>query len=428
MRVLLFLSLFITLILASKDEASKQQHAKHYSSMCDSKDDDSDRHHTQEQNEENLGAEELAEANMHFSLDMYKHVSILTPAKKNVFFSPLSIAMSLSMLSLGAKSSTHKQLLRGLKIHHKQIQGEQIHKGYEQLLNTLTKPKKNLQLSIGNAIFLNSKLKVVSSFEDQAKQYYNAQVVATNFDNPNKAVKQVNDFVKDKTHGEITEMVNTFDKDTDMVLLNYVLLQAKWELSFNPQLTQIGNFSLDSCKQVQVHMMQNIALYKTYRDKDFKCEVLQLPYKDNAYLLLVVPEMETMQDVEAALSLTLIKKWKNSLANSFVRLRVPKVSLHTLLKLEQPLCEMGMGDLFNEKANFCGITSQTKVQISNAIHKSVLNIDENGTEAGGVTDIQIVPTALFPSFDVDRPFIAIVCSAETDSILFMGRIMDPTQK
>ncbi|MCP6508265.1 hypothetical protein NL478_26220, partial [Klebsiella pneumoniae] len=58
----------------------------------------------------------------------------------NIFFSPMSIAISFAMLSLGAKGNTHTQILEGLGFNITQITEAEIHKGFQHLLQTLNRP------------------------------------------------------------------------------------------------------------------------------------------------------------------------------------------------------------------------------------------------------------------------------------------------
>ncbi|XP_053545355.1 serine protease inhibitor A6 [Bombina bombina] len=429
MRIFFYLTCFLTLTLASRHSASKHISSKQNAS----KEDISSKKthpHKHGHNEETLAAKEVEEANFLFSLDMYKHLSSksVSSPEKNLFYSPLSISSTLAMLSLGAKHQTHSQILELLKLKHAKIEDKMIHKAYGNLLHVLDQPKSDLQFKFGNAIFVASNLKMVKSFVSQVKQYYQAEIMATNFSNGNAAEKKVNDYVRYKTKGKIDNIVEHLDPYTEMVLANYILFKGKWTDNFQSQLTHTRYFMLDSHTKVHVSMMNRIGLYKTFRDRTHQCQILQLPYKNNAFMLLIIPELGQIHTIEQILSKETVTKWIDSIASSFVNLYLPKFSISAVLQIKKTFSQMGMTDIFSEKADFSGIATKFNVKVSKAIHKAVLNINEYGTEATGATAIPVIPTALFPALMVDRPFILMIFNEETRSILFMGRVMDPTQK
>ncbi|MEE6526718.1 hypothetical protein FKM82_027511, partial [Ascaphus truei] len=240
--------------------------------------------------------------------------------------------------------------------------------------------------------------------------------------------KQINDYVKNKTNGKIEELVRDLDEDTKMVLVNYVFFKGEWEHPFHPDSTRVSNFSVDEHTEVEVPMMNHLGLYKIFRDLELGCEVIRLPYKNNTFMLLAIPELGKMHALEEALSIETIIRWKNSTQTRLVELYLPKFSFSYSLKLNEILGDIGMTDVFSDQADFSGITEDFKLKVSKAVHKAVLDVDEKGTEAAGATAIEMVPMALFPSHRVDRPFLLLICSQETNSILFMGRVVNPTEK
>ncbi|KAM4690566.1 serine protease inhibitor A6-like [Rhinophrynus dorsalis] len=411
MKVLLYLALSVTVIFSL-------HHDKHHDSHEEHKDEHHDHHITKAQ-------EQLKQANLQFALNLYRHVYKSTP--KNIFFSPLSVSIALAMLSLGARSDTQQQILHGLSFNQTKIK-EDIHELYEHLLQTLNEPKNNLQITIGNALFVEEKLRVLKSFFDKLEHQYRAELIGTNFRNTKKAVEQINNYVKNKTNGKIKELVKDLEEGIKLVMINHVFFKGKWEMPFHPDSTQLGRFSLDPNTSVEVPIMSHTDSYKILQDKDLPCTVLHLPYKSNAFMLIVVSELGKIHEVEKELSKEVLARWINSAAKTFVELRLPKFSISSSLNLKEILSDMGMTNMFTDDADFSGITKDVKLKVSKVFHKAVLDVDEKGTEAAGATAIEGVPMALFPTHKVDRPFITLLCTKDIHTMLFLGRIIDPTEK
>ncbi|KAG8449082.1 hypothetical protein GDO86_015944 [Hymenochirus boettgeri] len=369
----------------------------------------------------------VADGNSNFALTLFKKLTTDSEKspKQNVFFSPLSVSLTFSMISLGAKAETHKQILECLSLKQAKIKENQVHETFKHLIQELNDPKNNYKLNIGNSLFIKENVEILKSFENDLKNYYQADVVPTNFQDSEHAKQQLNDYVQNKTHGKIKEIIQNLDSDTEMVLMNYVLYKGEWAETFAPILTQRWDFSIDAVTKVKVPMMNRMGLYKTYKDKDRHCDVIELPYKNETVMLVVVPELGKINEV--SLTWKDITHWSNNLINSFVDLYMPKFSVSSKLSLKDTLSHMGITNIFTDNADLSGISEKVKLKVSKASHSAVLDVNEYGTEAVGATSANVIPTKLFPSFTVDRPFLLIIYNNALDSFLFMGKVMDPTE-
>lgn len=145
---------------------------------------------------------------------------------------------------------------------------------------------------------------------------------------------------------------------------------------------------------------------------------------------------------------------------SSVDLFMPKFSITATSKLKGILQEMGIVDAFSDKADFSGMTEEVKVKASDVcidlflpleappmvdkpnefensreshfesnlqvVHQAVLSVDEKGTEAAAATTIEIMPMSLPDTVMLNRPFLVLIVEDSTKSILFMGKITNPT--
>ncbi|KAE8586331.1 hypothetical protein XENTR_v10021633 [Xenopus tropicalis] len=414
MRGLPYILFFITCIFASHNDNSHQEHANGHAGG-------------------KIAQEALGSANIDFALNLYKHLVTKTQAEKestqkNIVFSPLSILTAFSMLLLGAKSESHQQILSGLSLNQTQVPEEDMHEAFEHLLQVLNRPKSDLQVKIGNAVFVEDTLKILDSFVQEIEHHYHAEIFPSHFKNPAEAEKQINDFVNNKTEGRIQELVKDLSEATKLVVINFILFNAEWQNPFSSFFTHSRQFSVDENTTVEVQMMSKTDLYQFYKDEKIPCSVLQLPYKNNASMLIIVPELGKIHEVEEALSVETLKRWTSSAEKSFFELFLPKFSISSSLKLKDILTDMGMGIIFTDAADFSGISENSRLKLSKVVHKAVLNVAENGTEAAAASAVEGVLTSLMVQFVVDKPFITLICSQEPYSILFMSRVIDPTEK
>lgn len=163
----------------------------------------------------------------HFAHSMYR---VLTQQSNtsNIFFSPVSIATALAMVSLGAKGDTHTQILRGLEFNLTEIAEADIHDGFQNLLHTLNRPHSEHQLTTGNGLFLDQNLKLKEKFSEDVKTLYHAEAFPTNFSNPKEAEKQINAYVEKGTQGKIVDLVKDLGADTVLALVNYIFFRGKF--------------------------------------------------------------------------------------------------------------------------------------------------------------------------------------------------------
>ncbi|KAB0369000.1 hypothetical protein FD755_019005 [Muntiacus reevesi] len=168
----------------------------------------------------------LASSNTDFAFSLYKQLALENP-NKNVIFSPLSISIALGFLSLGARGSTLTEILEGLKFNLTETPETEIHQGFQHLLQTLNQPSNQLQLSVGNAMFVQEELKLLDKFIEDAQVLYASGAFSTNFKDPKVAKRLINDYVKNKTQGKIEDLFKDLDPLTKVILVNYIYFKGR---------------------------------------------------------------------------------------------------------------------------------------------------------------------------------------------------------
>ncbi|NXT75171.1 AACT protein, partial [Zapornia atra] len=362
-----------------------------------------------------------------FAFRFYKQ-AISKVADENVFFSPMSISTAFAMLAVGAKSTTLSQIFEGLGFDGlTETRIHDIHESFHKVLAVLNCADVNITLNIGNALFTAIGYEPQEKFLQNTKQFYDAEFFSSDFHKPEEATKQINKYAEEKTKGKIPELIDRLDPSTVLVLVNYIYFKAAWEKHFDPLRTYEDDFFVNTNASVRVNMMQRDSNYDSYYDQDLSCEVVELPYQGTARALLILPDDGKMKQVENAISMETICKWDSQLESRRLDLRLPKFSITGSYDVKDLFKEMGITDVFSSNADLSGISGSHNLQVSQAIHKAVLEVDEAGTEAAGATAI-ILNRLLRPTVTVkfNKPFIILISDKATGTTLFMGKIVNPT--
>ncbi|NXT25607.1 A1AT protein, partial [Syrrhaptes paradoxus] len=254
----------------------------------------------------------LVPSNADFAFSFYKLVAS-EATDQNIFFSPISISASFAMLALGAKSATLTQILEGLAFNLKKTQEQEIHEGFCQLLHMLNRSDSELQLSLGNALFIEETLKPLQKFLDDVKSFYESEVFSTDFNNSSVAENQINNYIEEKTNRKIVKLVENLDPLTAVVLVNYVFFKGHWEKPFSTLYTKQEDFFVDQKTSVKVDMMYRKGYYRNYFDEELSCWLVQIPYNGNGAALFVLPDEGKMKQVEDALLKKTVSKWEKFL-------------------------------------------------------------------------------------------------------------------
>lgn len=160
-----------------------------------------------------------------FALRLYKQLAAETPG--NIFFSPVSISSTLALLSLGAQADTPTQILEGLGFNLTEIPEADIHQGFQSLIRTLDLPSSKLEMKVGNSLFLDKQLKPQQHFLDNIREVYGALAFSANFTDSGTTRRQINDYLRKQTYGQVVDCLEEFAQDTLMVLLNYIFFKGK---------------------------------------------------------------------------------------------------------------------------------------------------------------------------------------------------------
>ena len=156
-----------------------------------------------------------------------------------------------------------------------------------------------------------------------------------------------------------------------------------------------------------------------------------MPYASGKFSMLIfLPSGDnTPDDVIDELSPGNLSIWISNMSAWKKKVFLPKLEFSYSKSLIEILSSLGMVDAFKPGiANFSGIAN-AELYISQVLHKTYLKVDEQGTEAAAVTSITVGVTSVGPNdpsiFAVDHPFVFAIREADTNAILFIGKVENP---
>ncbi|ELV12132.1 kallistatin [Tupaia chinensis] len=376
----------------------------------------------------------IAPGNTDFALRLY-HLMASEAPRENIVFSPLSISAALAMLSLAADSHLQAQILQDLGFNLTEMSESDVHRGFQHLLQTLRLPGSGLETHVGSALFLSQDLPPLPKLLNDTMAFYGSKLFHTSFRSSVGAVQLINEHVQRETRGKIVNLVSSLSADTESVLVNYIYFKALWKKPFKRSRTTPEDFHVDEHTVVRVPMMlQDQAHHWYLHDRYLPCSVLRLDYTGDAMALLILPNRGKMQQIEQVLTPEMLMRWTSLLQKGYfyrkLELHFPKFAISGSYELDLILPKLGFTDLFSHRANFSSTSPGLKLQASKSFHKATLNMDEVGTEAVAATGVSTVFTSAWHTHRVlwfNRPFLVVIFSTSTKSVLFLGKVVNPTK-
>ena len=342
---------------------------------------------------------------------------------ENILLSPLSIVYALAMTGNGAKNQT---LLEIEAVLNSDIQGLNDYlKAYSEYLPTSQK----YQVSLANSIWFKDdpKLVIENSFLQINKDYYDASIYKSAFDNTTKV--DINNWVKAKTNNLITELLKQAPSpQTIMYLINALSFEAEWEEIYRVDQVIQGDFFLETGGSQSVEFMTSSE--SIYLENDLATGVIK-PYKDSKYALVAFLPKDNLSIQKLLLSLDyqmVLDLFENK-QEAEVLFQLPKMSIEYSTLLNEPLQNLGISDAFEaSQADFSrlGKFEGENIFISQIVHKTKLVVDEKGSKAGAVTAVVMDTTSVTidrKEVILNRPFVYMIIDLQQELPLFMGVLM-----
>ncbi|KFM58371.1 putative serpin-like protein, partial [Stegodyphus mimosarum] len=357
-------------------------------------------------------------------MNVYK---LLAKEEKNTFFSPFSLSTALAMVFCGSENETAKEIRLAIGYNVENITGDNIKSGFQQLLSTLEKASDNYVLNYANSLLSQKGFAVKEEYKLVLRESFRALLMEMDFvGESEKVINHINEWVKNKTNHMIPQLVDFLDPSTVMVILNAVYFKGTWSHKFNEKLTFRQNFynkgTESSMKLVDMMHIKESFLYS--EKGSFKA--LQLPYhgEEIAMLLLLPNSRNGLKELEKQLSADFFKDLKCEMLLTEVDVALPKFRLEYSKSMKEIFQELGIRRLFECGAELGGISDYKELMVSEVIHKAVIIVNEEGTEAAAATFVGFMRCSLTfnPEFIVDHPFAFVIYNTKCDLIIFMGKV------
>ncbi len=369
---------------------------------------------------------QLVEADNAFGLELFQQIRENSD-EENLMISPLSVSVALAMAYNGAGSETKSEMEKVLKLNG--LTKEQINASYEKLISALQSLDEEVVFELANAIFYAEGFSVKQGFLDINRQIYDAEVEALNFNDP-ASVDIINGWVAEKTHDKIEKIIEQLNPLDRMVLLNAIYFYGTWTNKFDEEGTHNLSFRKTDGTTLEVPMMSKLEKLLYKENTLFKA--IKMPYGNGQYNMVVMLPVgsNSSQDIIDVLTIANWNSWMATFEMAErVKITMPRFKYAFETSLKDVLKNLGMEKAFlPNKADFSGISNED-LYISEAIHKSYIDVNETGTEAAAVTGLVFATTSMEQnppvSFYVDRPFVYAITENDTGAILFIGEVNHP---
>jgi serpin B len=341
------------------------------------------------------------------------------------------------MTQAGAKGGTAEQMAKAL---HFTLPQTELHPAFAALAaqTRAAGSAGHVQLSVANSLWPHNTHPFLADYLSLAKRDYDVDITAVDYEHAEPAARnRINQWVENRTQRKITNLIaSPLSPLTRMVLVNAVYFKGDWESPFHVAQTQEAPFHRPSGNPVSVPFMEKTHRFRYGEWPTF--QAVELPYAGNALSMLVIlpSTAEGVSQLESTLSADRLNQWSRRLTPREVQLFLPKFRITWgAQSLNQGLQALGMRDAFApEKADFSGMDGQPRgLYISDVFHKAYVDVNEEGTEAAAATGVIMATRAMIipeppPIFRADRPFLFLIRENRTGTVLFMGRVTDPSVK
>ncbi|UCG54613.1 MAG: serpin family protein [Dehalococcoidia bacterium] len=374
----------------------------------------------------------LVDGNSAFALDLFQK---LIDRDENLFYSPYSISLALAMTYAGASGQTAQEMANTL---HFYLNQDKLHSAFNWLDIELVKrgegasgkDEEGFRLNIVNAIWGQENYRFLDAFLDVLAENYGAGLRILDFIKSTEVARNtINEWISQQTEGRIEELIpqGAIDAATRLVLTNAIYFNAAWMYPFDEENTVDRVFYLLNDDTVSIPMMNQTEFLNYVQGDNY--QAVELPYDGNELsMFLLMPDKDSFTSFEESIDSELINNIIDELTTKQVVLSMPKFEFKSEIGLKQILAEMGMPTAFSGMADFSGMTKGRDLFIDDVLHEAFVSVDEAGTEAAAATAVIMKLTAAEETvtMSLDHPFIFLIRDMKTDTVLFVGRVLNPT--
>jgi serine protease inhibitor len=349
----------------------------------------------------------------------------------NLFCSPYSIASGLARLAIGAKGNTLNEIQQTLKYSSSFIP---LIGSLDHFFLSFPKGKNGTQVVLANAIWLSKDSGIIPAYQYAYKRDFFSDIQLINFQGSFVSIlKDINEWTSNSTNRHISQIVGSQDlsEDTHLILTTTFYLKGIWQNIFSIRKTERKPFYISSNRTKQVEMMYTSGQYPLFTTE--KLTLIEIPYLSEegstpqySLVILLPKELMGWQTVLAEFVNKNWKEWNKKLTPQMIKLGLPRFRVEQRLVLDSILKGMGIKEIFNDKADLAGISSE-HLHLNRFLHKALIQIEEEGSQSriSGLNGKESTEEATEQEWLVDHPFFFLIIERSTQSILSIGRILQP---
>ncbi len=368
---------------------------------------------------------QLVAANTRFGFKLFSEVAAQSPGE-NVLVSPSSVAIALSMVYNGASGDTQRAIAEALQLEGLSL--DDLNQANAVLESVLEGADPKVKLAIANSLWSREGIDFQPDFLAKNREFYNAEVTSLDFSQPN-APSVINDWVSRSTEGKIPTIVDRLNPEDVLFLVNAIYFKGTWSAPFDPSMTQTQPFYLPNGDRLDHPLMSQSGQF-VYAEAD-QFQAINLPYGNRRFSMVVfLPKpSSSLEAFRQTLTAENWQTWNTQFRRREGMVKLPRFNTEFSVGLNDALKSLGMAIAFDpDRADFSAMID-AQAFINRVQHKTVIEVNEQGTEAAGSTGISIGVTSapIDPPFQmvVDRPFFYAIQDNQTGSILFMGTVVNP---
>lgn len=353
----------------------------------------------------------------------------LYTGNQNLLVSPVSVALALGLTAGGAKGETlaqfEKVLGRGLTLN-------EMNTFFKALTQKLEESDK-VEINVANSVWLrDNAITVNKDFLNFAEDNFDADVYNEPFNN--KTAKKINDWVDDNTDGMIKKIIDEISPDTVMYLINALAFDAQWQREYTDTSDFFKFINCAGEYETVTGMFSKEARY--IEDENTTGFIKNYKGGEYGFAVFLPNEDVSINDYVADITGEKLMNMLSSAQTVSVDAKLPKFTFEYSANLNDTLKAMGLTDAFNSStADLSGLGSSAmgNLYIGNALHKTFIEVAENGTKAAAVTAVQVDAESVYiepeniKRVTVNRPFVFAIIDTETNVPLFMGTVLSVAQ-
>ncbi|XP_078268155.1 serpin H1-like [Rhinoraja longicauda] len=368
----------------------------------------------------------LADGTVNLALSLFKTMAKDKKfAVENLLFSPMVVASSLGVMSLGAKDKTAKQVKSLLNTN---LRDDVFHQAFSELFKEVSdESARNSTWKIGSRLYGPSSVKFNDEFVQKSKAHYKHDHFKVNFRDKRSLVQSLNEWGSKTTEGKLKEITRDVSKVDGALFANAMYFKPRWDEKFQKEMIDTRGFLVSSGHTVSVPMMHRAGLYNYYDDEVNELQVLEMPlaHKYSSMIFILPKHLEPMERIEKLLTKEQLNIWFSKMQTKAISISLPKVRVEVSHELQKYLQELGLSEATDQnKADFSGITGNKELYLSSMFHATALEWGVDGNDFD--SDLHARDEMRSPQlFYADRPFIFLARDNKTNALLLIGKLARP---